>query len=153
MRKTIRQAVPALATMIVAAALPASLPAAAQDDTPPAERDLFLECILQSGDYAGDRRLAINAAMKRARAGTLVTAGGYGSYGVRYETDEIILYPNRLPPGPGHTYLAIDRKTLALTYFRAVASDSPDRIVVGTAQCREIPPVPGLMPGERRGAR
>ena len=142
-----------LAALIVATALPMPPTAAAQDEALPAERNLYLECILQTGDYGRDHRLAINPAVMRAHSGSLDGTGGLGSYGVRFESDEIILYPNRPPAAPEHTNLAIDRQTLALTYFRRAGIDSPARIVVGTAQCHEIAPVPGLMPGEGRSAR
>jgi hypothetical protein len=131
---------------------PLSSVAAAQDEAPPAERDLYLECTAQSGQYKS-YRLAINAEHMRARSRTFDSTSGGMTYGVRYETDEIILYPNRLPPGPGNIKRAIDRKTLALTYFQTVGIDSPERIVVGTAQCREIAPVPGLMPFEKRSGQ
>jgi hypothetical protein len=127
-------------------------PATAQDAAPPAERDLYLECIAQSGERKS-HRLAINAAHKRATSRPFDFTRGGMTYGVRYEADEIILYPNRLSSGPGYTKFAIDRKTLALTYFQPVGIDSPERIVVGTAQCREIAPVPGLMPFQRRSGQ
>ena len=153
MHKATRRSGQALgAATIMAAALPWPVPLAAQPAALPAERDLYLECTSLDGERAS-MTLAINAARQRARARFHNPAGARASYGVRYEPGAIHLFPNREAPNPPPTHLVIDRQSLVLTYWRAAALASQERIVLGTAQCREIAPEPGLMPFEKRSGQ
>ncbi|WP_086617000.1 hypothetical protein [Erythrobacter tepidarius] len=150
MQKPIRRRWGAIWLVAVVLGLsPLPRPLAAQQAALPSERDLHLEYIGQSWERKS-HPLAINAKRQRGYSASRDGTRGGMRYGLRYESDEIILYPNRLPPGPGYTKRAIDRKDLALTYFQPIGIDTPERIVVGTAQRREITPVPGLMPGDPR---
>jgi hypothetical protein len=119
---------------------------------PPAERNLYLECIVLSGEWH-NLTIAINAGRKRAAARVHSGLGARPTYGVRYEPDEIHLFPNRAPANPPPTKMIIDRQTLMMTYTRLANLEATEAMVVGTAQCREVPPEPGLMPFERRSGR
>jgi hypothetical protein len=138
--------------MFVAGTLPLSRSATAQDTAAPAERDLYLECTAVSGVYAS-MTLAINAEHRLAYGRPSNHPRGRSSFGVRYETDAIWLYRNRLSGGWPIVNSSIDRKSLVLTHWQTANAESPEREVIGTAQCREIEPVPGLMPFERRSGR
>ncbi|WP_324074617.1 MAG: hypothetical protein RSE14_13850 [Erythrobacter sp.] len=146
-----RLAMAAVAAMVAAGAtpLPLTRPAAAQDSAATAERDLYLECTAVSGDYAS-MTLAINAERRLAYGRPHNHPRGRTSFGVRYETDAIWLYRNRLSNGWPKVNSSIDRKSLVLTHWLTANAESQEREVIGTAQCREIEPVPGLMPFERR---